>query len=333
MSATHSGAGVIGLLDIEPELGEHLSAEERRLVSQVAIPVRTVSSRDLDLDRLLDGADAFAAFILDGVMMHRVAIGEQAALRLLGPGDMVVHSGAIRTTLMSTLGHRVSGQLRLALLDNRFLLTVRRFPRLVVGLQVRLGEQHQRLAAQLAICQLPRVEDRLLAIMWLLAEMWGRVTPSGTVLPIALTHDALGELVGARRPTVSLALKELAERGALFRQAGEWLLIDPPVEAPRLPTLRTEPRLQMQELEDGKPQPERWGPEREQEQRRPTAQTESGFDRLAMIVEVLRDGHVQRASETRTRLEHARLARERTRSLREQINRQRLSRRRPDRAR
>jgi hypothetical protein len=66
--------------------------------------------------------------------------------------------------------------------------------------------------------------------MWLLAESWGQVTASGTVLPIELTHSALGGLIGARRPTVTLALSELSERGALVRQAGGWLLLEPPAQ-------------------------------------------------------------------------------------------------------
>jgi hypothetical protein len=67
-----------------------------------------------------------------------------------------------------------------------------------------------------------------MAIMWLLAEKWGYVTRAGTVLPLALTHATLGYLIGARRPTVTLALGELAERGRLVKQDDGWLIIEPP---------------------------------------------------------------------------------------------------------
>jgi hypothetical protein len=100
-------------------------------------------------------------------------------------------------------------------------------------LHARSAEQAERISAQLAICQLPRVTDRLLATMWMLAETWGRVTPAGVTLPLALTHGAFGALVGARRPTVSLAMAELAERGAIVRQRASWLLLErPPESAP-----------------------------------------------------------------------------------------------------
>ena len=106
----------------------------------------------------------------------------------------------------------------MAILGSEVLIAAHRWPRIVAGLNARIGEQSERLTTQLAICQLPRVDQRVLAMMWLLAESWGRVTAAGTTLPLALTHDALGALVGARRPTVTLALGELTDRGAIVRQ-------------------------------------------------------------------------------------------------------------------
>jgi hypothetical protein len=94
-------------------------------------------------------------------------------------------------------------------------------------------QQAERLTTQLVVCQLPRVDQRLLALMWLLAESWGRVTPAGTTLPLKLTHDALGALIGARRPTVTLALRDLSERGAIVRQDQGWLLLEAPAGATR----------------------------------------------------------------------------------------------------
>ena len=63
--------------------------------------------------------------------------------------------------------------------------------------------------------RLTRVERRLKALFWHLAERWGRVSGDGVIVPLALTHRILGQLVGARRPTVSTALSELAERAGV----------------------------------------------------------------------------------------------------------------------
>jgi CRP-like cAMP-binding protein len=117
-------------------------------------------------------------------------------------------------------GGRSGLDFRLAALD--------RWPRLMMGFCARPAQQVDRLAAQLVVCQLSRVEDRVLALMWLLAESWGQVTPAGTRLPLDLTHEAIGEMVGARRPTVILAVRALADEGAMVRQERGWLLLKGP---------------------------------------------------------------------------------------------------------
>ena len=320
-----NGFRTLGLLDVDPELRNYLSPEERRLVARVAIPVQTFSSRPLDVDQMLENAGAFGAVILEGMLLHRMAIGDQLTLRLLGPGDMLSRSGGVRTGILGHSSFRASGQLRLAMLDDRVLLTARRFPRLFAGLHIRLAEQHQRLAAQLAVCQLPRVEDRVLALMWLLAETWGRVTASGTVLPMTLTHDSLGELIGARRPTVTLALKELAERGSLFRQDGEWLLLEPPPRGPAPAPVRGEPLLTAVA-------PTQWAdapPDAPAVLGAAPGSVQTNIQQLTGIIATLSDTHMRNARDTRSHLERARQTLARTRSLREQIARERLSRRPP----
>jgi hypothetical protein len=124
------------------------------------------------------------------------------------------------------------------LLGDELLIAVRQWPWIVSSLHARMLEHFEQLATQLAICQLPRVEDRIMALMWLLAESWGRVTPAGTRVQISLSHEVLGGLVGARRSTVTLAVSKLAERGSLIRQDDEWLIVESPV-AP----VSTEPKV------------------------------------------------------------------------------------------
>jgi len=93
------------------------------------------------------------------------------------------------------------------------------------------------LAARLAVLQtishLNRVDRRVLALLWHLAERWGRVTPDGVALSLALSHSMIGQLVGARRPTVSTALAQLVREGHVARgAAGTWVLTGRPVGAP-----------------------------------------------------------------------------------------------------
>src|SRR4029453_18353383 len=90
---------------------------------------------------------------------------------------------------------------------------------LFVALHDRLAEQLDRATARAAIMALPRVEQRVLGLFWQLAERWGTVRPEGIAIELPLTHELIGQLIGARRPTVSLALQPLAHDGLLQRTA------------------------------------------------------------------------------------------------------------------
>jgi CRP/FNR family transcriptional regulator, cyclic AMP receptor protein len=233
----------IPLIDAAPELASFLTEEECSLIEQIAVPV--VQAEDsLQLEDLLERHSAFAAIVVDGLVVHQLGIGSEPSLRILGPGDLLAVANGQSVTLLGLSRYRAQSSTRLALLGNEVLIAARHAPQTLVGLQAAAAGQLERLSAQLVICQLPRVADRVLAMMWLLADSFGRVTPVGTRLPLSLTHETLGALVGARRPTVTLALGELGKRGALVHQDGGWLLLQPapigcdeearPIEEPRL---------------------------------------------------------------------------------------------------
>ena len=218
----------IRLLDADPDLGRYLTPEDHVQAAALTVPVAEVPAGPLDAGSLLARHASFGAFVVDGMLAAHMRVGEQSGLRILGPGDILSPAATPPSMLLADRGCRVVASARLALLGRDVLVGAHRWPRLLAGLHARASEQIERVAVQLAICQLPRVEDRLLALLWLLAESWGRVTPSGTMLPLALTHETLGALVGARRPTVTLALGELADRGAVVRQGRSWLLTERP---------------------------------------------------------------------------------------------------------
>jgi hypothetical protein len=233
----------VRLLEVEPDLGSALEPEELRLAAQLALPLITVPPGDLTKEMFWAWDRAFGAILLNGMLRHRITIGEQAVLTLLGPGDIVMGGAKPGPAMVADGGYRAAAVTELAVLEDHMLLGIRRFPQLAVALHRRMAAQHERLAAQLAICQLPRVEDRVLAVMWLLAESWGRVTLSGTMLPVSLTHDLLGELVGAKRPTVTLAVRDLRERGALMRTDQGWLLLEAVIPPDPQPLPNHEPAV------------------------------------------------------------------------------------------
>jgi CRP-like cAMP-binding protein len=125
----------------------------------------------------------------------------------------------------------------MAVLDGRFATSLARYPEIVSALFARAVRRSRQLVLNMAIIHQPRVDVRLHMLFWELAERWGNVHGDGIHVPIRLTHATLAELA-ARRPTVSKALSELAERGALRWTGGAWLLRgDPPIELRELRSL------------------------------------------------------------------------------------------------
>jgi CRP-like cAMP-binding protein len=218
----------VGLFDAEPDFARLVDAQERGQARRIQLPAREFDGK-VELSTLFEGeSHAFGALLYEGVLLHRLRVGGHETIRLLGPGDVFALSDAPLSALVAEATCLASPGTRLALLDDRVIAACRRWPRLISALAARLAEQTDRTALQLAICQLPRVADRLLALMWMLSDAWGRVTPSGVMLPLGLTHSTLGAMIGARRPTVTLALGELVDRGAVLRQGGGWLLVERP---------------------------------------------------------------------------------------------------------
>jgi hypothetical protein len=303
------------LADVDADLLRELSDEERAEAKRLSLPVWELGDGSFDLGAELGREGAFAAIVIDGLLRQQVRLGGQVALRLLGPGEIIAVGEAPRPMLLFAEWYAVAGT-RVAVLGDEFLLASRRWPRLHASLEARIADQIERLSAQLVICQLPRVEDRLLAMLWLLAETWGRVTAAGTTLPLSLTHETLGSLVGARRSTVTLALGELTESGMLVHQDRGWLLLERPALPDGEGTELEAPLVLDQEPSD-------WTVDLEQA--RQAAQHGAA---LRDTVHALRGQYLRNTEQVRARLRRANLSQGAARQLRERIQEQRRVRRR-----
>lgn len=306
----------IPILDPRLELDRHLREEERAEMGNVSLPVLTLAPGEVDLSMLLARHSAFGAAVLEGIVMNSQRIGEHTGVQLMGPGDLLVVRSDLWPGWLSEVDIRAPEPLRLALFGNDLLMAAYRWPRMVQGLYARLGDQLQRLTAQLVICQLPRVDERVLAMMWLLAESWGQVTSGGVRLPLALTHETLGALIGARRPTVTLALRKLSRQGSLLHQDTGWLLFDAPPE----PTGDGQKILPPEPL--GQPISGWAKPEA-------TPDPSVVYAELRDTVLRLREQHAQNREQSREQLRRVRSARVRMNAARERIARDVLSRREP----
>lgn len=176
----------------------------------------------------------FGFLVLEGLMIRSLEVEERTCPELIGAGDLLrpwdhVEESCVPSQSSWTALERTS----LAVLDERFAAVVARWPTIMSGLLSRTVQRSRSLAFHLAIVHVRHAETRLRMLLWHLADRWGKVTPNGVHLPLALTHELLAHLVCMRRPTASTALQRMTRAGELERRAdGTWLLTgDPPLAA------------------------------------------------------------------------------------------------------
>ena len=100
------------------------------------------------------------------------------------------------------------------------------FPEVMAEITRRVMVRSRRLASMLAIAQHHRLRDRLRLFLWELADRYGRVVNlDGVRLELKLTHELIGHLVGAHRPSVSAASARLERGGYIDRRGRRWLLL------------------------------------------------------------------------------------------------------------
>jgi CRP/FNR family transcriptional regulator, cyclic AMP receptor protein len=180
--------------------------EVERVAPVVEVPVGPL---------LLDDASPLAV-VLDGVVLKETRLPGGSVTEPFAAGDVLVLRADTPAT--SWVVHRAAALAPLSHAPD--------WPTdLLAAVHAQLAEQCHRASVHLAILGLPRVEDRILALLGDVAVRLGRVAREGVLVDLPLTHRLLGRMVAARRPTVSLALAVLAEQGRLRRRAdGTWVL-------------------------------------------------------------------------------------------------------------
>jgi CRP/FNR family transcriptional regulator, cyclic AMP receptor protein len=222
------------LLD-DPELGEQLHGERsaaavRDCVARtVRVPAGVWSPPD-PADNVRHGV---GLLLLGGLIVRRVGVGGRFGAELLGEGDLLRpwQREDQGTTLPRAGRWRALRPCQLAVLDSAFTTRAARYPEVISALVARAVRRSRHMAVAMAIVQQPRIDIRLHMLFWELADRWGTVHGDGAHVPLRLTHAVLADLVAARRPTVTKALGELAERSAVAWTGADWLLTgEPPAE-------------------------------------------------------------------------------------------------------
>src|SRR4051794_37868690 len=176
------------LLELDPGLGE-LLAEDRRVAAERELRVRmtTFPVGEWDGGRLAD-ADPLhlGLLVVEGVLAREVVLGDTVSTELLGPGDVLRpwHIEGPPELLNVAIRWNALSSVRLALIDRRTAAMLGRCPEIGAVVIDRISSRAHRLAVTQAISQLNRVDRRLLALFWHLAERWGRVARDGIAVPL-----------------------------------------------------------------------------------------------------------------------------------------------------
>jgi CRP/FNR family transcriptional regulator, cyclic AMP receptor protein len=227
-------ANVMRVLDADPDLGSALPPEVFAVASRHALAeVQEIPVGEWDPASCYDGSHPLVGLlIVDGLLTRDMSFAGRMSSELMGAGDLLRpwDQDADFDPIPLGVTWQVLEKANVAVLDRHFAAVIGKWPVLVDAVTSRAVKRSRALAFQLAISQVTRVDERLLVLMWHLAERWGRVGPDGVRVPLRLTHEALGRLVGARRPSVTTALTGLAKRGCVERTPTGWLLHGDPAE-------------------------------------------------------------------------------------------------------
>lgn len=220
-------AGRIAILDVDPDLagnktGQDLAALRDRLTT----PVYRLGSGILPEPPPPQRDNQLGFLVLKGLLLYEVIAAGRATAELLGPGDLIrPWSRELIGTLASQTKWTVLEQVLLADLAALRPTRVTEAGEILEALLTRCADRAESVAIQRSITAHVRVDVRVLAYLWHMADRFGVVIPGAVKLDVPLTHAVLARLIGARRPTVTTALQRLNQLGYLRRDGRAFVLL------------------------------------------------------------------------------------------------------------
>jgi hypothetical protein len=223
----------VRILTQDPDLARGLDPAEAALATRQTVGIlEQIPPGTWQPSAASVGEAPYGGLVLSGLLVRELSAGTGTTAELLGAGEVILprDAGELAPYVAPQAEWLALESTHIAWLGPQFGLALRRWPELGAALLERSQGRADRLALSQAISQLTRVDDRVLILLWHLAERWGRVRADGVLVPLKLTHRVLARLVGARRPSVTTAVNALERTGRLTRlDSGGWLLCgDPP---------------------------------------------------------------------------------------------------------
>lgn len=216
---------VVQLLECDPQLAEGLSAEERA-VAAGSLPVQAVALMKGKWDPGAGPPEPhqLGYLLCGGVLVRRIEVDRGRGVELLGRGDLL-RPWQEDASSFCRASWEVLEPTTLVVLGPGVARGIARWPTIASNLLARGVNRSRASTAAAAISSIVGLEERLLILLWHLAERWGEPTEEGIRISIGLPHRLLAELVGARRPSVTTAITNLQEEERLICVAnGCWVL-------------------------------------------------------------------------------------------------------------
>lgn len=220
------------LLEADPDLARYLPPDSVRAMAGTLIaPVHDLPPGPWQPPLTSPGPGHLGFLLLSGMLIRRVIVDGSQSGELLLAGDIVRPWVEDPVSFCDT-DWRVTEPVRLAELDRRIAVRLCSRPEISAALLDKQLQRSRSLAIGAATENVRGLDRRLLVLFWHLAERWGQRRNGVVIVPLQLTHETLSLLVGARRPSVTTALGDLAGRGLLRRlDSGHWVLSGAPPAA------------------------------------------------------------------------------------------------------
>lgn len=211
----------ISLLETDPGLGRYAGSAGRERLEQIRVECVELRPGRLDLGHPAFADVGLGLVIVSGLLARRLAIAGGVGMNLYSTSDLIQPQVEVEHQ-RSSAEWLVLAPSQMVVLGEEFRQAVSAVPGFGMALLERAQTSEARAAAQLAILNSPRLEAKLCSLIWFLAEHWGDVDGDNASIRLDLTHQNLAMLVGAHRPSVSVALARLDSQGALRRAGSRW---------------------------------------------------------------------------------------------------------------
>jgi CRP-like cAMP-binding protein len=211
-------------------MGEGLSPRQRDFAAEeLSAPLMPLDKGEWSPTQGVPEPGHLGYLVEEGLLVRRVLVGTGSSVELLGRGDILC-PWEEEISSFASASWEILEPSTLLVLGPSFAERAGRWPVILSNLIARGTRRSRALAADAALASVVGIEDRVLMLLWQIAERWGEVTPAGVRITIRLPHRVVAELVGARRPSVTTAIAALHDSGRLAEAADDsWILLgDPP---------------------------------------------------------------------------------------------------------